>query len=175
MKTIVSLFLFLSMAGHSTIFAQEESSLNQEELMKEDVWKVVEKRNSTWVDNDFDGHMSIYHPDFRRWTLHSKTLMTKDIFASFWDGIKKNEKVLKIDIERKEMQILQGGTMAIAHYTVDEDYQWIGEDKTTDEGTIIREGQVINGKLRFSDIYLKVDNKWLYIGGHRDKAFLKEN
>jgi ketosteroid isomerase-like protein len=175
MKIIVSLFLMLSYASYFSVFAQEANNLNEEESIKEDVWKVVEKRNTTWVENDFNGHMSIYHPDFRRWTLHSKTLMTKDIFASFWDGIKKNEEVIKIDIERKEMQILDDGNLAIAHYTINEDYKWIGEDKTNDEDIITRKGQIMNGKLRFSDIYLKVNNKWLYIGGHRDKAFLKEN
>lgn len=175
MKIIVSLLLMLSCASCFSVFTQEKNNLNKDESIKEDVWRVVEKRNTTWVENDFIGHMSIYHPDFRRWTLHSKTLMTKDIFASFWDGIKKNEEVIKIDIERKEMQILDGGNLAIAHYTIDEDYKWIGEDETNDEGITLQKGQVINGKLRFSDIYLKVDNKWLYIGGHRDKAFLKEN
>jgi len=45
--------------------------------------------------------------------------MTKDIFASFWDGIKNNEEVIKIDIERKEMQILVSGILPIAHYTID--------------------------------------------------------
>ncbi|MEH6535913.1 MAG: nuclear transport factor 2 family protein [Psychroserpens sp.] len=175
MKIRVFLLLMLTSATHFTGLAQEVNNLNEEESIKEEIWKVVEKRNSTWVENDFKGHMSIYHPDFRRWTLHSKTLMTKDIFASFWDGIKKNEEVIKIDIERKEMQILDDGNLAIAHYTIDEYYKWIEENKTNDEGITIRKGQIMNGKLRFSDIYIKVDNKWLYIGGHRDKAFLKEN
>ena len=165
----------LSSASHFSVSAQEANISNEVDSIKEDVWRVVEKRNVTWVENDFNGHMSIYHPDFRRWTLHSKKLMTKDIFASFWDGIKRNGIVIRIDIERKEMQILNGGNLAIAHYTVDEDYKWIGEDKTNDEGIVTRKGQLKNGKLRFSDIYLKVNNKWLYIGGHRDKAFLKED
>lgn len=172
MKFKALLFLILFSSSHFIVPAQE---VKKDEIIKEEVWKVVENRNRTWVENDFSGHMSIYHPDFRRWTLHSKTLMTKDIFASFWDGIKKNEEVIKIDIERKEMQILDDGNLAIAHYTINEDYKWIGEDKTNDEGISITKGQVFNGKLRFSDIYLKVNNEWLYIGGHRDKAFLKEN
>lgn len=73
------------------------------------------------------------------------------------------------------MQILDDGNLAIVHYTIDEDYKWIGEEKTTEDGITIRKGQIIKGELRFSDIYLKEDNEWLYIGGHRDKAFLKEN
>ena len=169
MKILSILLLAIIITGHSTLLAQETNN-----TLKEEVWEVVEKRNSTWVENDFEGHMSIYHPDFRRWSLRSKTLMTKEIFASFWDGIKKNEKVIKIDVERKEMQIFNDGNLAIAHYTIDEDYQWIGEDRITDEGQTIRKGQVLNGKLRFSDVYVKVDNAWMYVGGHRDGAQLKE-
>ena len=175
MKFKIFLIMMLTSMIHSTVVAQKAKTLNAEESIKEEVWKVVEKRNSTWKENDFDGHMAIYHPDFRRWTLHSKTLMTKDIFASFWDGIKKNEEVIEIDVERKEMQILEGGNTAIAHYTIHENFKWIGEDQTNAEGLILQNGQVRHGKLRFSDIYLRVDNEWLYIGGHRDKASLIED
>jgi len=175
MKVKGFLFLIITSVSYFTVLAQETNIINDEESIKEHVWKVVEKRNATWTENDFDGHMAIYHPEFRRWSLHSKTLMTKDIFASFWDGIKKNEEVIKIDIERKEMQILQDGNLAIAHYTIDEDFKWIAEDKTNDKGIAIVNGQKLKGNLRFSDIYIKVDNKWLYIGGHRDGAYLKAN
>jgi len=137
MKVKSFLFLIITSVSYFTVLAQETNIINEEESIKEQVWKVVEKRNATWTENDFDGHMAIYHPEFRRWSLHSKTLMTKDIFASFWDGIKKNEEVIKIDIERKEMQILQDGNLAIAHYTIDEDFKWIAEDKTNDKGIAI--------------------------------------
>jgi len=175
MKVKGFLFLIITSVSYFTVLAQETNIINDEESIKEQVWKVVEKRNATWTENDFDGHMAIYHPEFRRWSLHSKTLMTKDIFASFWDGIKKNEEVIKIDIERKEMQILQDGNLAIAHYTIDEDFKWIAEDKTNDKGIAVEKGQKLKGNLRFSDIYIKADNKWLYIGGHRDGAYLKAN
>ena len=175
MKMIAFMFLTLATTFHLNIFAQETNSSNEEEFIKEEVWAVVEKRNSTWTENDFDGHMAIYHPEFRRWSLHSKTLMTKDIFASFWDGIKKNEEVIKIDIDRNDMQIFQDGKLAIAHYTINEDFKWIAEDKTDDEGVTIRQGQKLKGNLRFSDIYIKEGNRWLYIGGHRDGAYLKAN
>ena len=175
MKVRVFLFLIISSVSCFSVLSQEKNELNKEASIKEEVWKVVEQRNSTWAVNDFKGHMSIYHPDFRRWTLHSKTLMTKDIFASFWDGIKINEEVINIEIEKKEMQILDDGNLAIAHYTINEEYKWIGESRTNDEGPTIQNGQIMKGKLRFSDIYLKVDNEWLYVGGHRDGAFLKDN
>lgn len=172
-KVIIFLLLTVIYPGDVSILAQESMGAIDQEKIKKEVWEVVKKRNSTWLENDFVGHMAVYHPDFRRWSLHSKTLMTKEIFASFWEGIKKNEKVISIEIERKEMQILDEGRLAIAHYTIDEVYQWIGENKTNDEGKTIVKGQVLNGKLRFSDIYLKVNDQWQYVGGHRDGAFLK--
>ena len=172
-KLAIFLFVFVIYIFNTSVVAQESKGTSDEEKLKEEVWEVVKKRNSTWLENDFAGHMSIYHPDFRRWSLHSKTLMTKEIFASFWDGIKKNEAVVKIDIERKEMQLLEEGRLAIAHYTVDEVYQWIGENKTNDQGKTIEKGQLLNGKLRFSDIYLKVNDQLQYFGGHRDGAYLK--
>ncbi|MEL4455998.1 hypothetical protein [Lutimonas vermicola] len=90
-------------------------------------------------------------------------------------ALKKKEEVINIEIERKKMQILDDGNLAIAHYTIYEEYKWIGENGTKDDGATIQNDQIMNGKLRFSDIYLKVDNKWLYVGGHRDGAFLKDN
>ena len=174
MKKVVILLLAFAYQLDASVLAQGSHGIRDEEKIKEEVWEVVQKRNTTWLENDFKGHMAIYHPDFRRWSLHSKTLMTKDIFASFWDGIKKNEAVMKIEVERKEMQLLDEGRLAIAHYTIDEIYQWIGESRTNDKGETIKKGQVLNGKLRFSDIYLKVNDQWQYLGGHRDGAFLKE-
>ena len=175
MKVGIFLFLMISNLSCNTVFAQETGAINDEESIKEAVWKVVELRNSTWAENDFQGHMAIYHPEFRRWTLHSNELMTKDIFASFWEGIKSNEEVLEIDVERKEMQILDDGKLAVAHYTINEDYEWIGENRITSDGITVRKGQTFNGKLRFSDYYLKVGQEWQYIGGHRDGAYLEEN
>ncbi len=171
-RVVFFLFVLIIYPGNVLVLAQESKGTSDEEKIKEEVWEVVRKRNTTWLENDFSGHMDIYHKDFRRWSLHSKTLMTKEIFASFWEGIKKNEAVIKIDIERKEMQLLDEGRLAIAHYTVDEVYQWIGENKSNDKGKTIKKGQVLNGKLRFSDIYLKVNDNWKYVGGHRDGAFL---
>lgn len=174
MKKVVILLLAFAYQLDASVLAQGSHGIRDEEKIKEEVWEVVQKRNTTWLENDFKGHMAIYHSDFRRWSLHSKTLMTKDIFASFWDGIKKNEAVIKIEVERKEMQLLDEGRLAIAHYTIDEIYQWIGESRTNDKGETIKKGEVLNGKLRFSDIYLKVNDQWQYLGGHRDGAFLKE-
>lgn len=176
MKGRIFFFFIVLFISYSSSIAQESSELDKIESIKEEVWNVVEKRNKTWTENDFDGHMAIYHEEFRRWSLHSKTLLTKDAFASFWNKIKRDEETKKIDIERKEMQILQNGNLAIAHYTINEDFTWIGNDKIDyDEGKSITKGEKLKGNLRFSDIYIKEGDKWLYIGGHRDGAYLKEN
>jgi len=167
-----TLILFLS---SNFIYAQQTMSASEIQSVKDEVWQVVEKRNSTWVENDFEGHMAIYHPEFRRWTIRSKILMTKELFASFWDGIKDNEEVIKIDIEKKEMQILMDGTLAIAHYIIHEDYKWLSDTSIVRNGKTLEKGQVIHGKLRFSDIYTKENGQWLYVGGHRDGAMLAED
>lgn len=167
-------FLGLILIGsYPESYGQEPRKIDSIESIKEEVWKVVEKRNITWTENDFEGHMQIYHDDFRRWSLHSNKLLTKDIFESFWMSIKKNEETKKIDIERMEMQILQNGELAIAHYTINEDFTWIGDQKGNDEETV-KKGEKLKGNLRFSDIYIKEGNEWLYIGGHRDGAYLKK-
>ena len=67
MKFLVFLFLTLSSSFHFTTIAQDVMHSNQENLIEEEVWQVVEKRNSTWKENDFNGHMAIYHPDFKRY------------------------------------------------------------------------------------------------------------
>lgn len=167
---LLSIVLCVNFVG----FSQEAESLDDMRSLKEEVWKVVEKRNSTWIENDFDGHMEIYHPEFRRWSLHQKTLLTKDIFSSFWDTIKESEESREIEIERQEMQIFHDGNMAIAHYTIHENFTWIGNDMDGDQGESITKGDKLEGDLRFSDIYIKEGNKWLYVGGHRDGAYLEE-
>ncbi|RIJ14342.1 nuclear transport factor 2 family protein [Henriciella mobilis] len=128
-----------------------------------DVWAIVEARNATWAQNDRDGHMAIYHPDFLRWSIGSDRLLTKDSFGSLWDTIKSNEVVKRLEIIPKYIQFYADGKVAVAHYTIDEEYQWTGEDTETRT-----KGEILKGNLRFSDVYVFQKGTWLYVGGHRD-------
>lgn len=127
------------------------------------VWAAVETRNATWATNDQDGHLAIYHPNFLRWALNSDLLLTKDSFASLWDAIKSNETVVELKVIPKEVRFYANDAVAIAHYTIDEKYQWIGENTNTR-----KKGDLFSGNLRFSDVYIFEGNRWLYAGGHRD-------
>lgn len=133
------------------------------------VWAAVEARNDTWAADDQAGHMAIYHPDFLRWSLGSDGLLTRASFASLWNSIKSNEKVLGLAVIPKEVRFYADGAVAVAHYTIDERYRWIGENTRTR-----RNGEVYSGNLRFSDVFVLEDGKWLYIGGHRDGMALQQ-
>ena len=166
--------IFMALQTESS-HAREALSAAEVEAIKEAVWESVEARNSTWVDNDLEAHMAIYHEDFRRWTLHTRKLMTKEEFAELlWGHFKTKEKVNSVDVVREEILVLDGGNVAIAHYLIDEEWEWSGDDGVNDDGISVRKGQVMHGNLRFSDVYVKEDGRWLYIGGHRDKMYLKQ-
>jgi hypothetical protein len=119
-----------------------------------EIWQAVERRNSTWVDNDFDGHMAIYHSAFRRWSVRGDNLFTKSSFAEFWQRLKRAEDSITIKVVQHTLQWLVPGQAAVAHYRIDESFRI--------------EGELKQGALRFSDIYLLEDGEWRYAGGHRD-------
>ncbi len=144
----------------------EQHDLDKKEAA---VWAAVEARNATWAANDQDGHMAIYHPNFLRWTLNSDLLFTKDSFASLWDAIKSNETVLELKVIPKEVRFYANDMVAIAHYTIDEKYQWIGENTNNR-----KKGDLFSGNLRFSDVYIYEGNRWLYAGGHRNGMALPQ-
>lgn len=122
--------------------------------LEPEIWEQVEKRNSTWVDADFEAHMSVYHPDFQRWALNSPRILDRDTFAGLWDAIKADEEALTLKVQPERIQWLVHGQAAVAHYVIDE--TWLEDGKTK------------RGNLRFSDIYLLHQGEWLYAGGHRD-------
>ncbi len=139
------------------------------------VWAAVEARNATWASDDFEAHMAIYHPDFRRWTLRTSALMNKDDFSALWNQIKKNEKTIRIDVLPVEVVFYASGKTAIAHYIIDEEYQWLGDDTVRRNGDVMRKGETLTAKFRFSDVFVKEDGSWLYAGGHRDGMMIREN
>lgn len=122
--------------------------------LESEIWSTVDARTSTWVTNDFEGHMAIYHPGFRRWAVHGDKLLTKESFVGLWEGFKDAETVRSIEVLPKEIQWLVPYQVAVAHYRIDENFE--------------RDGQEHAGNLRFSDIFVLKKGRWLYAGGHRD-------
>lgn len=122
--------------------------------LEDEIWAAVKKRNDTWVANDFAGHMALYHPDFRRWAIHGDRILTRESFAGLWKRIKDAETVRSISVLPGQLQWLVPNKAAVAHYRIDEKYE--------------RGGKILSGSLRFSDIYVLEQGRWLYAGGHRD-------
>ena len=163
MKLIyVALSLSLFINVHQCIKA-EKSDLSAA------VWNAVTARNSTWTNDDLDGHMELYHPNFRRWTLRSHKLMDKKDFKKLWSYIKRREKVISLEVIPEELIFYANQSVAVAHYSIDELYEWVGND--TSERKL---GDRRRGNLRFSDIWIFEKGKWLYAGGHRDGMALPE-
>lgn len=161
MKQKLILFFIFLISCQSALFSQATKKDLEEKL-----WTVVEKRNATWKDGDFEGHSKICHPDFMRWIADSDELLTKENLRSFWDSSKIDIKILKLDVKRKALQFFNQNNLAVAHYTIYEEIKYTGEDYK-DEHYEIKKGEIFKEIWRFSDYYVKEDNEWLYIGGNK--------
>lgn len=159
-QTHILLFIFL-ISCHNFLFSQ-----TTKEDLEEELWNVVENRNFTWKDGDFEGHSIICHPDFMRWIPASDELLTIENLRSFWDSSKIDIKILKLDVKRKAMQLFNQNNLAVAHYTIYEEIEYTGEDYK-DENYEIKKGEIFKEIWRFSDYFVKEGNKWLYIGGNK--------
>jgi hypothetical protein len=174
MKSTVSLLFSLLMisCGQQQHVKQEVD----EATLKKEVWKAVETRFNTWRDNDYEGHMAVYHPDWRRWSPDSLFLMKKEDFTGLWDMMKSEEQLVDLELEPVEIMLYNNGNMAIAHFVSTESFVWTGDQKTDDKGRRIERGSLQTVIMRWSDVMVKEDGRWLYVGGHRDfgMPFLEE-
>lgn len=139
--------------------------LSQEQLEQE-VWKAIEGRFASWKDNDFETYMAYHHPDWKKWESKKNELTTKEGMAKFWEIMKAEEECLEMEVTPIEIQILDDGKSAIAHYTHAETFTYYGEDMP--DGPT--KGNTFRGTLRWSDFMVKENGKWLVIGGHRDMS-----
>ena len=141
---------------------------------KKEVWKAVETRFYSWKENDFEAHMSVYHPDWRRWTPDSRILMKKEDFTGLWNTMKDREQVIEMKLEPGEIVFYGNGDIAVAHFISTESYLWIGPEETNARGEAVERGSAHTVSMRWSDVMVKEDGKWLYVGGHRDGGTLPE-
>lgn len=164
------IFLFIYSCG-----GDRNSSVNFDESeAKKEVWKAVETRFFSWKDNDYDAHMAVYHPEWRRWALSTKHLMNKDDFINLWDTMKNNEQVISMELEPVEIQFFGDGSLALVHFISTESYLWTGPTKTDDQGKVFERGSVHTVSMRWSDVMVNEEGRWLCAGGHRDYSFLRE-
>ncbi len=158
--TLILLLIFLT-CSQSVLLSQTSKT-----DLEEEVWTVVEKRNATWKNGDFEGHSNISHPAFMRWVTDSDELLTKENLREFWDSSKVDIRILKLDVTRKAIQFFNEENLAVAHYTIYEEIEYTGEDYK-DENYVIKKGEIFKEIWRFSDYYIKEGSDWLYIGGNK--------
>ena len=174
-KTLTTILLFLA----GTVYLGSCNRVEQnpdgfdESKEKKAVWKAVETRFYSWKDNDYDAHMAVYHPEWRRWSLNSRKLMKKDDFTGLWEMMKNDEQVIDMELEPVEIKFYCDGDMAIAHFLSTESFLWTGASKTNDDGEFIERGSVLTTTMRWSDVMVRENGKWLYVGGHRDFGSLE--
>ena len=161
MKLKLTLLFILLISCCSLLFSQD--SIKE---LEEEIWTVVEKRNSTWKDADFEGHTKICHPDFMRWISDSDELLSTKNLRIFWDSSKEDIRILSLDVKRKAIQFFNQEKLAVAHYTIYEEIEYTGEDYKEDNYKI-KKGEIFKEVWRFSDYFVKEGTEWLYIGGNK--------
>jgi hypothetical protein len=95
-------------------------------------------------------------------------LTSKDDVPQFWQSMKQSEKVLDIQLTPIAVEVYADGSAAIAHYVMVERLEWTAETRRRASGRLMEQGQVYEVPARFSDVYAKEGDRWLYVGGYRD-------
>ena len=158
---LIGIFTFVTFSCNTN--NQEPLSFDKKQIEKE-LLSAIEARFYSWRDNDFEAHMKTYHQDWRRWAMREDKLLTKEEFSGLWDYMKKSEESQEMEINLVDFDILGEGNVALVHYTATETFKWIGPENERGWKT----GDVYKGRLRWSDVLVKENGKWLCIGGHRD-------
>jgi ketosteroid isomerase-like protein len=133
-----------------------------------EVWRTVEARTDAWVRNDYEAYLSLHHERWRRFSMIKSELTSKDDVARFWKAMKVSEKVHSIELTPIAVEVYAGGSVAIAHYVMMETLEWTAETQRRASGRLMEKGRVYRVPARFSDVYVKEDGRWLYVGGYRD-------
>ena len=133
-----------------------------------EVWRTVETRIDAWARNDYETYLSLHHERWRRFSIVTSELTSRDDVARFWRGMKDSEKVHAIELTPIAVEVYAGGSAAIAHYTIVETLEWTAETQRRASGRLMEKGRVYRVPARFSDVYVKEDGRSLYAGGYRD-------
>ena len=142
----------------------EKPQVVDDKQIEKELLTAIEDRFFSWRDNDFEAHMQTYHQDWKRWAMRENKLLTKEEFSDLWDYMKSSEESQEMEINLVDYDILGDRNVALVHYTASETFKWIGPDNERGWKT----GDVYKGMLRWSDVLVKENGKWLCIGGHRD-------
>lgn len=145
--------------------AADPSDRSQEQ---NEVWAVVEARIAAWKHNDFETYIGLHHDRWHRFSMVSSRLTSKEDVEAFWASMKGNEEVLEIKLVPIAIDVFANGSAAIAHYVAHETFKWVGETRRRPNGRLMEKGRIYNVPARFSDVYVKEENGWLFAGGYRD-------
>lgn len=165
MKKIV-LIGIIALLSYSCNYNEQETQLADSKQIKEELIDAIEERFITWRDNDFEGHMKTYHEDWKRWAMREDKLLTKEEFSSLWERMKKREESHEMEIKLVDYNILGDGSVALVHFTTLETFKYIDSDFPP----YFEKDSTYQGVARWSDVLVKENDKWLVIGGHRDRS-----
>jgi hypothetical protein len=161
---ITLLIVLITVLTYSCNNNGQNPPLADNKQIEKELLTAIEDRFFSWRDNDFEEHMKTYHQDWKRWAMREDKLLTKEEFSGLWDYMKSGEESQEMEITLVDYDILGDGNVALVHYTAAETFKWIGPDNERGWKT----GDVYKGMLRWSDVLVKENGKWLCIGGHRD-------
>jgi len=142
---LIAAVLFLILLTSVPLLAQEWSPAQKE------VWKNVEKYWELGVQNDLEGMLAYYHPEYRGWSYISGLPDDKAATKKITEYNMKTITILLYDIRPAAIVIY--GTSAYVHYY----YSLIFKDA---------EGKEKSSRGRWTDILIKQGDKWLIIGDH---------
>ncbi|TXG36974.1 hypothetical protein [Seonamhaeicola maritimus] len=142
---------------------QKTEALDTEQIENE-LKASIESRFFAWQKNNYETYVAGYHVDWKRWGMREDVLNTYSDMRGFWDYMKANEESQEMEINLIDYDLMGDGNVALVHYTATETFKWIGPDNQRGWKT----GDIYKGILRWSDVMVKEDGKWLCIGGHRD-------
>lgn len=158
-------FTLILLVSSATLAADDPSSWSPAQA---EVWRTVQARTDAWVRSDYEAYLSLHHERWRRFSMITSKLMSKDDVAHFWRGMKESETVLDIQLTPIAVEVYAGGSAAIAHYVMMERLEWTAETRRRASGRLMEKGRVYDVPARFSDVYVKEGDRWLYVGGYRD-------
>lgn len=132
------------------------------------VWQAVKARNQSWLSDTPEDHAQHYHEQFARWKRRDSELMRRSDIPDYRRSVDGHERTLAIKVIPQELVWLGNGKVAIAHYTLEEDTEWVGDAFTDRFGNPYEPGTRSTIRIRFSDVYALENGQWRYVGGHKD-------
>ena len=158
-------FAFITIILFSCDSIKKDTTEFDKKQVEQEVWKTIETRFYAWKDNDIESYMKTQHPDWKRWSTSSNELIDNEGYRKLWEKAKGNETVLEMKLKLEEINISPLGDAAIVHFTSNEKFEWIGTESNSGR----QAGDIYDDAiLRWSEVLIKENGKWLCIGGHRD-------